>query len=85
MPVLAAFLRRAALEGASSRAGSLAQIFTFATGAVAFVFLARLVEAVPNPHLKGGGGYLGFLLIGLIGADLQRASMDSLPSRLREA
>ena len=72
VPVLLAFVRRALLEGTASHAGWVVQLFTFAAGAASFVFLARLVDAAPNPLLSSAGGYTGFLLVG-VGA----ASIDS--------
>jgi ABC-2 type transport system permease protein len=83
--VLAAFVRRALLEETSYRAAQLFRAIGFFAGVTSLYYLARLVDASPNPHLATSGSYTGFLLLGVIGADLQRVGASALPGRVREA
>jgi ABC-2 type transport system permease protein len=83
--VLAAFLRRALLEAASARLAQLAKAAGFVAALASFLFLARLVDASQRPELKRLGGYAGFVLLGVVAADLQRVACGALARRLREA
>ncbi len=83
--VVAAFFRRALLDAASQRAAGLVQLVG-ALGALSGVlFLSRLIDATPNPLFASYGSYAGFLLVGLVAAELQRAVSVALTTRIREA
>jgi ABC-2 type transport system permease protein len=50
------------------------------------VFLARFVGATVNPHLATyGGNYLGFMVLGLLGAEFQQVGVSGLAHRIRAA
>lgn len=80
-----AFLRKAVLEGASYPWAQLMRAGGFCAGLVSLGFLARFVDLVPHAELAGQGGYIGFLLVGMLMADVQRTAMGTLPRVLREA
>ena len=48
------------------------------------MFLSRFVGAAANPHLAGyGGNYLGFMVLGVLGAEFQQVGVSGLAQRIR--
>jgi ABC-2 type transport system permease protein len=81
-----AFVRRAWLEATSELTPVALAILSFVLAMASQLFFARLIEAVPNPHLEAyGGRYAGFLIVGLSMLDLQHAIIAGLSTRVREA
>jgi ABC-2 type transport system permease protein len=55
-----------------------------ATAIASLVFLSRFVGAAVNPHLASyGGNYLGFMVLGVLGAEFQQVGVSGLAHRIR--
>ncbi len=68
------------------RAAFAVRLVGLATAFGALLFLARFVGAADNPHLAGyGGNYLGFAVLGSLGATLQQVGVAGLAQRIRAA
>src|SRR4051812_5909155 len=84
--VMMAFVRRelAALSG--YRSAFVIRLLGLGTAVASMVFLSRFVSAAANPHLAGyGSNYLGFMVLGLLGAQFQQVGVSGLASRIRTA
>jgi ABC-2 type transport system permease protein len=84
--VVAAFVRRELSALGGYRAAVLVRLLGLATAVGALLFLARFVGAAENPHLaRYGGNYLGFVVLGTLGATLQQVGVSGLAQRIRTA
>jgi len=82
--VMWAFVRRefAALGG--YRLAFVVRLLGVATAVGSMVFLSRFVGAAVNPHLASyGGNYLGFMVLGVLGAEFQQVGVSGLAYRIR--
>jgi ABC-2 type transport system permease protein len=86
LAVLLAFIRRELTALGGYRAAFFSRIFGLALGVGAMVFLSRFVGSAANPHLAAyGGNYLGFMVLGLLGAEFQQVGVSGLSQRIRVA
>jgi len=86
LAVLLAFIRRELTALGGYRAAFFIRIFGLALGVGAMVFLSRFVGSAANPHLAAyGGNYLGFMVLGLLGAEFQQVGVSGLSQRIRVA
>ena len=62
------------------------RLFGFALAVGSLLFLSRFVGAAVKPHLAAyRGNYLGFVVIGLLGAEFQQVGVSVLAQRIRMA
>jgi len=84
--VVAGFVRRELAALGGYRAAFFVRLLGLATAVGALLFLSRFVDAADNPHLlRYGGNYLGFVVIGTLGATLQQVGVTGLAQRIRTA
>lgn len=85
-PVLGAFLRQALLEQLTEATALALSLASLALGLVSQAYLARLVDATPNPQLGTyTGHFAAFLIVGMGLLDLQNAVVGGLARKLRAA
>ncbi|HBY63900.1 MAG TPA: hypothetical protein DEH78_29085 [Solibacterales bacterium] len=80
-----AFFKRDAIIALSYRATFIAQLVgnIFLLGV--FYFIAKLIDSSSNPELAAyGGGYLGFMLVGLALTDCVGVSMTTFAGQIRD-
>ena len=84
--VVAGFVRRELVALGGYRAAFFVRLLGIATAVGALLFLSRFVDAADNPHLlRYGGNYLGFVVLGTLGATLQQVGVTGLAQRIRTA
>ena len=84
--ILWAFVRREIAALGSYRIAALLRLLGFVSVVASLLFLSRFVGAAVNPHLAGyAGNYLGFVVIGVLVADLQNVGISGLAHRIRAA
>jgi ABC-2 type transport system permease protein len=84
--VAVGFVRRELAALGGYRAAFLVRLLSLATAVGGLLFLARFVGAAENPHLvRYGGNYLGFVVLGTLGATLQQVGITGLAQRIRAA
>ena len=82
--VMGAFIRRELAAVGGYRSAFVIRIIGLAIAVASMVFLSRFVGAAANPHLATyGGNYLGFMVLGLLGAEFQQVGVSGLASRIR--
>jgi ABC-2 type transport system permease protein len=84
--VLVAFVRRELAAVGGYRAAFIIRIFGFGLAVGSLLFLSRFVGASVNPHLAAyRGNYLGFVVLGILGAQFQQVGVSVLAQRIRMA
>jgi ABC-2 type transport system permease protein len=84
--VLVAFVRRELAAVGGYRAAFVIRLFGFGLAVGSLLFLSRFVGASVNPHLAAyRGNYLGFVVLGILGAQFQQVGVSVLAQRIRMA
>ncbi|HVV17750.1 MAG TPA: ABC transporter permease [Polyangia bacterium] len=84
--VFGAFVRRELSALGGYRTAFFIRLLGFGLAVGSLLFLSRFVGAAPNPHLAAyRGNYLGFVVIGLLGAEFQQVGVSVLAQRIRMA
>jgi ABC-2 type transport system permease protein len=84
--VLLAFIRRELAAVSGYRTAFFIRIFGFGLAVGSLLFLSRFVGAAVNPHLAAyRGNYLGFVVLGILGAQFQQVGVSVLAQRIRMA
>ena len=82
--VMWAFIRRELSALGGYRSAFVIRILGLGMAVASMVFLSRFVGAAANPHLANyGSNYLGFMVLGLLGAEFQQVGVSGLASRIR--
>src|SRR5205085_88300 len=81
--VMRAFVVRELSAMAGYRLASVIRVVGVITAVGSLVFLSRFVGASANPHLESyGGNYLGFMVVGVLGAEFQQVGVSGLAQRI---
>jgi ABC-2 type transport system permease protein len=84
--VLLAFVRREMAALGGYRAAFVIRLFGIGLAVGSLLFLSRFVGAAVNPHLAAyRGNYLGFVVLGVLGAQFQQVGVSVLAERIRMA
>jgi ABC-2 type transport system permease protein len=84
--VMLAFIRRELSALGGYRAAFVIRVLGLVTAVASLVFLSRFVGAAANPHLAAyGSNYLGFMVLGVLGAEFQQVGVSGLAQRIRIA
>jgi len=84
--VMRAFVVRELSAMAGYRLASVIRLVGVITAVGSLVFLSRFVGASANPHLESyGGNYLGFMVVGVLGAEFQQVGVSGLAQRIRSS
>lgn len=82
--VLRAYIRHELSAMGGYRLAFVIRLFGLGLAVGSMVFLSRFVGAAANPHLTGyDGNYLGFMVLGLLGAEFQQVGVSGLSQRIR--
>jgi ABC-2 type transport system permease protein len=82
--VMLAFIRRELSALGGYRAAFVIRMLGLVMAVASLVFLSRFVGAAANPHLASyGSNYLGFMVLGVLGAEFQQVGVSGLAQRIR--
>jgi ABC-2 type transport system permease protein len=82
--IVQAFVVRELSALGAYRVATVVRLFGVIAAIASTVYLSRFVSAGTNPHLDSyGGNYLGFMVLGVLGAEFQLVGVSGLASRIR--
>ena len=82
--VMLAFIRRELSALGGYRGAFIIRMLGLVMAVASLVFLSRFVGAAANPHLTSyGSNYLGFMVLGVLGAEFQQVGVSGLSQRIR--